>query len=113
MKDILKFLGANSTPPDSVNKTYNPFIGPKSKLTSKFFDSKLRIMGWNLKRKGLLPDFIPKILKKVLTKTGKKPEMSTDDRKFLEGLFREDIIKLEGFLNRKLPWLEKWSNSSN
>jgi len=36
--------------------------------------------------------------------------MSTDDRKFLEGLFREDIIKLEGLLARKLPWLEKWNN---
>jgi len=110
MKDILKFLGVNSEPPDSVDKIYNPFFMPKLGIASRIFDSQLRATVWNLKQKGLLPDFIPKNLKKVLPKTDQKLEMSTDDRKFLEGLFREDIIKLEGLLARKLPWLEKWNN---
>jgi len=43
-------------------------------------------------------------LRDKLFKKGKKPQMTTQDRKTLVDFYKDDVRKLENLLGRKLPW---------
>jgi len=45
-----------------------------------------------------------KIGEKIIFKSGKKPNMFEEDRKFLEKIFYEDVLETQKILGKKLPW---------
>jgi len=45
------------------------------------------------------------IINKFLSKAGKKPELTSEEKTKLWKIYQSDIIKLEEFLNRSLPWV--------
>jgi len=107
VKEILKFLDVKEEPPASVGTVFNQAIIPRSGLSSRILKNK---MIKKTARRLFPPSIGEVVIKKILGKKETKPEMSEKDRKFLEQIYREDIIKLEKYINRKLPW--KFSNSS-
>jgi len=53
----------------------------------------------------LLPDSLVESLpEKILFKRNQKPKIEPKVVKFLQEIYREDVIRLESFLGRPLPW---------
>ncbi len=100
VKDVLRFLGVKNDPPGSINEVHNVFTLPRGKLATKIITNPaLR----NVVRIAF-PRSSRKSLRKIFTTKSPKPKMLPQDRKFLEDVYRNDVIKLEKFLGRSLPW---------
>jgi hypothetical protein len=53
----------------------------------------------------LLPDFLVESLpEKIFFKRKQKPKIEPKAVKFLQEIYRDDVIKLESLLGRSLPW---------
>ena len=100
LQELLHFLGldeANNKFENIVfNKSYG-FKGPISKLIlqsgsvkkfSKIFPSASR----------------KKFRKKFFTQKNNKPKMNEEDRLMLIDFYKDDVIKLQNFLQRSFPW---------
>lgn len=100
VKDVLNFLGINEDPPNSIQKIHNEFTLPRNRISSFLIRNKIlrELVRTTLPREN------EKGLRSILTKKTEKPTMRTEERKFAENLYYEDIIKLEKILGRKLPW---------
>lgn len=101
-KDILKFLGVESEPPEIVNTVFNEYKKPKNKI-SKFllsFDDFV----WKMGIKSVLPLPNRKNLESRFLKSAKKPIMSKEERLRLIDYYQDDVKKLRELLQRNLPW---------
>ena len=99
--EVLKFLGVAVKSPPSGGKAHNAFALPRGRLTRLFTENVL------LRRTGraLVSDRLRRAAReKILFKKTAKPPMPEETRKFLEGLYRDDVLKLEKILGRSLPW---------
>lgn len=102
IKKILNFLGVNSEPPNSItNAMYSKSALPRNKL--------IEMLLKNNKLVSIAREILPYSIKMklsilILGKEMKKPEMSPEERKLLEEYYKNDIQKLENFLNKKMPW---------
>jgi len=101
VKDVLEFLEVNAEPPESIGEVHNPYHVPRGPfarfvLTSSFM---LKI------RHNLVPHAMGSFLiRNVLKKKETKPELSQEDRIFLEEIYRNDVKKLQEHLARPIPW---------
>ena len=101
LKEICQFLNIDANYIDNIdyNKVHNPYVVPKSKLSKLLLKYKNKV--------GLLKVILPNPIKvylneKVFFKQEKKPTLQLEDKEYLQGIFLEDINKLEQLLNKDL-----------
>jgi hypothetical protein len=91
-----------------VNKQHNPFLVPRSTLSLWVYAFFRWLRSRNIKFYKvlkLLPDSLTESqVEKFLLKNAQKPLPETQAMKFLQEVYREDIIKLEALLGRSLSW---------
>ena len=102
VSEVLKFLGVNAEPPVIVGKAYNFFTTPH------YWPLIGRIMRWRPARVAMRLLFSPRIRwiirQHVIYRKASEPPMPEKARRFLEELFRSDVLRLEQILGRPLPW---------
>ena len=107
INEILAFLGVNYTV-GTIREQYNPYSVPRSPIAVWIF----AFFRW-LRRKNikfykiltLLPDSVVESLpEKILFKRKQKPKIEPKAIKFLQEIYRDDVIRLESLLGRSLPW---------
>ena len=99
VKEILEFLGVKSEIPESVGEVFGSYPYTSKVLTPIFRNSFVRKLGKMMPTSISLP-----LLRQFRGKKAKKPKIPESDRKFLEGLYKDEAKKLEELLGRKLPW---------
>jgi len=101
VKDVLEFLEVNAEPPESIGEIYNPFAVPRGPFAPFVLRSHFMLKI----RNNLVPHAIGSfVIKNVLKKKETKPELSQEDRIFLEEIYRNDVKKLREILGRPIPW---------
>ena len=101
VKDVLNFLDVNANPPENIQKEYNTFFIPKSKISKLIIGNKIiRRISQIVPETKLKSD----IRKAVAGESIKKPPVSDKAKSFLEEIFRDDVKALETILGRTLPW---------
>jgi len=107
IEEILKFLGLDlNFNFDEI--TYNTFQVPKDGFEkSIFFNKTLRELGNRI----FSPKTRSKLAKKIIYKKNpEKPNMIPEDRKFLENLYYNDVLRTQEILGKSLPWLDNFLN---
>jgi Sulfotransferase domain len=109
VNEVLSFLGVNHRVTDAdVNKQHNPFLVPRSTLSLWVYAFFRWVRSRNIKFYKvlkLLPDSLTESqVEKFLLKKAQKTLPETQAMKFLQEVYREDIIKLEALLGRSLSW---------
>jgi hypothetical protein len=102
MKDIFRFLEVSETTIIDFSRKYNPSFIPKNKLIGKLNTQK-KVKDW---LKGVLPKSVKSKFKKTFYTDRDLPKIKSEERKFLQDIFRDDIEKLSALLHRDLSaWL--------
>jgi len=101
VKDIMKFLNVNEYIPNNIEIKYNQYSIPRGEISSNVLRSET---AKQLGQKILSQPVGTFLIKKVLNKKVDKPEMSKQDRMFLEGIYQSDSLELQKILNKKIPW---------
>lgn len=109
VQDIFRFLGVNDTfIPPNISEKYLAFSMTKNKSLHRFLKGSNPI-------KSILKPFIPRELRKSIVTTLNKQNVTRDKpplpseirRELMEG-YREDILKLQGLINKDLSeWLRE------
>jgi len=101
VKEIMEFLNVNEHIPKNIRIKYNQYSIPRGEISSNVLRSEtIKQLG----QKILSQSMGTFLVKKVLNKKVDKPEMSKQDRRFLEGLYQSDSLELQKILNKKIPW---------
>jgi len=101
VKDVLEFLQVNTEPPESIGEVYNAFYVPRGPFATFVLRSRFMLKI----RDNLVPhDIGIFLIRNVLKKKETKPELSQEDRIFLEEIYRNDVKKLREILGRPIPW---------
>ena len=101
VKNVLEFLGVNAEPPDSVEKTHNPYGKPRGKLAKRLLGSN-KVLGVSNR---IIPQSLQwKVREKFLLKKETKPTISKEDQQILEQFYKNDVKELKILLKRNLPW---------
>lgn len=99
---ILKFLNVSSDPPsDLKSEGYNKYGKPRGKLVEYLLNKK---SSYKIARKIFSPKTRSFIQYNILMRNSEKPTLSDDDKKFLQDVYHDDVIKLSDLLGQKLPW---------
>jgi hypothetical protein len=109
VNEVLSFLGVQHRVTEAdVNKQHNPFLLPRSRLSLWVYAFFRWLRSRNIKFYKvlkLLPDSLAESqVEKFLLKKAQKPVPEIQAIKFLQEVYREDIIKLEALVGRSLPW---------
>jgi Sulfotransferase domain len=109
VNEVLSFLGVNYRATDAdVNEQHNPFLVPRSPLSVRVYAFFRWLRSRNIKFYRvlkLLPDSLTESqVEKFLLKKAQKPLPEPQAIKFLQEIYREDIVRLEALLGRSLPW---------
>ncbi len=97
LTDICKFLELSEDYKFDFSKSYNVAYVPKSKLVGRLLQNNIvRFIKENLSK-----SFITK-LKMVFFTSKNKPVMTAEERKFLAGIYHDDINKLSSLINTDL-----------
>jgi hypothetical protein len=105
-RDVFSFLEVDPNYPIKVAKAYNPSGPSRSALLSKLIYERLSI---KVPVKKVLPITIRRSVKEWLRakNVGSIPKMNPETRSRLQGVFRNDILRLEKLIGRDLSnWLE-------
>jgi hypothetical protein len=107
VNEVLAFLGVNYSVTE-VKEQYNPYSVPRSHLSNWIFALFRWLRARDIKfykMLVLLPDSVVESLpEKILFKRTHKPKIEPKAFKFLQEIYRDDLIKLESLLGRSLPW---------
>jgi len=101
VKEVLRFLEVNSSPPEDVELVHNTLTAPRGKFSTVLLQNKV------MKKIGekVLPMYLGEyISKKILGKKIVKPKMMQEDRIFLTDLYSEDVKKLKILLKMDFSW---------
>jgi hypothetical protein len=104
--DVLRFLHIRSPPPDNLNVTYNAFFTPRNGMVLSVLRNPVvqRLAG------SLPPSVINRLRgNRIFFKNTGKPKVEEEARKFLVGIYKDDVAALETVLGRSLPWLKSSS----
>ena len=102
VKDVLNFLGIESDPPKSIGDLDNAFRIAKNSPAQKILTNK-SILKF-VRKTRISQQRIQWLREKILEKKIPKPNLSPEDRKFLEEYSHDDIQKLKSLLGYDLPW---------
>jgi hypothetical protein len=100
--DICDFLGVDSNYRPKISKEYNVFSMPKSKIVDKVYKSSFRPL-----ISSVLPQRIKEKIIDILFVKKQRPKMSNETRKYLQGIYRDDIINLERLIEVDLSSWKK------
>jgi len=108
VNEVLAFLGVNYTV-RAISEEYNPYSVPRSSLALSIFVFLYRIPDRNVKLFKIVTTLLPRSLiellpEKMLFKRKQKPKIEPKSVKFLQEIYRDDVIRLESLLGRSLPW---------
>jgi hypothetical protein len=107
VNEILAFLGVNYIVKE-IREQYNPYSLPRTPLALWIFAFFRWLHTRNIKFYKiltLLPDSLVESLpEKILFKRKQKPKIDPRAVKFLQEIYRDDVIRLESLLGRSLPW---------
>ena len=117
VNEVLAFLGVKYTVRE-IREQHNPYSVPRTPLSRWIFALFRWFRARNVKFYKLLmllPDSIAESLPlpsgkstgfaaKILFKRIEKPKMEPEAFKFLQELYRDDVLRLESLLGRSLPW---------
>ncbi len=102
VNDIIKFLGLNYTVKVDFQESYKQYVAPRGVVAQKIVtNSTVSKLSYRL-----FSSTTRESLKKILIKKNEKPKMNDGDREKLSKFYRDDVIKLEKILGRKLPWID-------
>jgi hypothetical protein len=103
MKDLFRFVGVNAQTDIDFSKKYNVSFMPKNKIIRKLITMK--------RTKDLLKSVLPKSVmskfKKTFYSDKDLPKIKPEERKFLQDIFRDDVMKLSQLIKRDLSY---WVN---
>lgn len=88
--DIYDFLGVDSNYQPEVSKRYNVFSMPRNKIVCKIYKSSLRPL-----ISSVLPQRMKEKIIDILFIKKQRPQMSDETRRYLHGIYRDDIANLE------------------
>jgi len=98
---ILKFLGINNPLDDFKSEVHNYEFTPRGQVSEFIFRRKL----WHKIAINLLSDSTRIFWKKkLLEKKQEKPKMDSESRQMLIKFYKDDVLKLQTLLGRKIPW---------
>jgi len=101
VSEVLKFLGVNAEPPAIVGEVFNSFTIPRRPFIGRIMRNRPVRIAMRL----LIDPRTRKIIRRqVFGKKANKPPMTEKTRRFLEDVFRGDVLDLEQILGRALPW---------
>lgn len=116
VNEVLTFLGVNYAVTE-IREQYNPYSVPRSRLALWIFAFFRGLRARNMKFYKiltLLPDsLIESLPEKMLFKRKQKPKIEPKAVKFLQDIYRDDVIRLESLLGRSLPWRTVLSYDDN
>lgn len=103
VKDMFSFLGVEADVDIDFSQKFNPSFIPKNKLIGKLNTQK-KVKDW---LKGVLPKSVKSKFKKTFYTDKDLPRITAEEKRFLAGIFRDDVMKLGKLLNRDLSkWVE-------
>jgi hypothetical protein len=107
VNEVLAFLGVNHAVIE-ISEQYNPYSVPRSPLALWIYAFFRGLRARNIKFYKiliLLPDsLIESLPEKMLFKRRQKPKIEPKAVKFLQDIYRDDVIRLGSLLGRSLPW---------
>jgi hypothetical protein len=107
INEVLVFLGINYTV-RPIREQYKPYSLPRSPLSRLVFAFFRWLRARNIKFYkilSLLPDsLVESAPEKILFKRTQKPKIDPKSVKFLQEIYRDDVLRLESLLGRSLPW---------
>ena len=101
IKKILEFLEVKCDIPDTIEEKHNSFSEPLGSIGTSI--AKNQTIS-KIAKKIIPNENREKLLRTILNKKGKKPELSIEVRRELHSLFHENVKKLENLLERSIPW---------
>lgn len=103
VKDMFSFLSVEPNVDIDYSQKFNPSFIPKNKLIGKLNTQK-KIKDW---LKGVLPKSVKSRFKKTFYTDKDLPKITAEERNFLAGVFRDDVMKLGKLLGRDLSdWVK-------
>jgi hypothetical protein len=103
MKDLFRFVGVSERTDIDFSKKYNPSFIPKNKIIVKLNNMK-QAKDW---LKSLLPKSVKSKFKNTFYTDKDLPKIKPEERKFLQDIFRDDVMKLSELVKRDLSY---WVN---
>jgi hypothetical protein len=108
VNEVLAFLGVNYKVTTTIRGHYNPDSVPRSPLSRLVFAFFRWLRARNMKFYKILALFPDSLVESapeiILFKRTQKPKIEPEALKFLQEIYRHDILKLESLLGRSLPW---------
>ena len=98
MEDLYQFLQVGTIKLDQINRKYNSFSMPRNQTIHRLYS----IYFFRSIVSKILPQTIKKLLSNILFEKKIKPLMSNNTKKYLTDFYRNDIIDLEGLINKDL-----------
>jgi len=101
VKEILKFLGLNSSINNFEDSAHNPFSVARGSVVQYMLRNKTIT---KMARK-VIPSSARRFLREeILVKKPPKPKMAEEDMETLVKFYHDDVRRLQTVLKRKLPW---------
>jgi hypothetical protein len=107
VNEVLAFLGVNHTV-RAITEQYNAYSVPRGPLALWIFSFFRWLRARNIETYNIatLPShaLMKSFPEKMFFKRKQKPKMDPQSVKFLQEIYRDDVIRLESLLGRSLPW---------
>lgn len=103
VRDLFRFIGVSDAVHIDFSRKYNPSFIPKNRLVQSL-NAQKRLRDW---LKSVLPRSLKRKAKTAFFTDKNLPRMQPEERRFLIGIFEDDIRELSRLLGRDLSaWLE-------
>jgi hypothetical protein len=107
VNEVLAFLGVNHTV-RAITEQYNAYSVPRGPLALWIFSFFRWLRARNIEtyKIATLPShaLMKSFPEKMFFKRKQKPKIDPQSVKFLQEIYRDDVIRLESLLGRSLPW---------
>jgi hypothetical protein len=108
VNEVLAFLGVNHTVTE-ISEQYHPYSVPRGPLAQWIFSFIYGLTSRNVRLFKIVTTLLPRSLieslpEKMFFKRKQKPKIDPQSVKFLQEIYRDDVIRLESLLGRSLPW---------
>lgn len=100
---ILRHIRFEGSIPEDLVYYTNTFDMPLGAFSKYVIRN--RVLRWMVRE--WLPVGAAPYLRKLFRREARKPPMSSEERRFAEELYREDVLELERILGRELPWFHR------
>ena len=99
--DVARFLGVEYKPGSIEMRVYNAYGEPRGPWAG-FILGNRKIL--NVAERLTSPRFRNWVRNTILLQRAERPTMDPEGEKLLVELYRQDVVKVEHILQRRLPW---------